>query len=298
MLQLDDRAFRAEVEQADAQIQKQLYIVERYREAVNNVRRQIQRQQALLEQGLVQQERVDELQSELDIAKLNVQSAIAQKNQYEASLKFVKDQLQKTQFFAPMSGLIASLDIKEGETVIAGTTNIVGSDLMTLADPSVILAELRVDEADIANVTLGQAVEIYAAAYPKRAFSGSITQIGTSAKQLGQNAGLAFSVKVLMDEARHHLYPGMSCRAEIITLTGDTTTNVPIAAIQYEDETSFIWKISEEQAVRQSVKLGMATDTEQAIAEGLEAGEHIIVGPARTISQLTQNETISWYELE
>ncbi|XOV80906.1 MAG: efflux RND transporter periplasmic adaptor subunit [Aestuariibacter sp.] len=298
LLQLDDSAFRAEVEQVEAQIANQEFAINRHQETLRNLQRQLTRQQTLLQKGLVQQESIDDLKSQVDIAKFNVHSAQALLQQSQASLKFVQDQLRKTTFTAPMDGLIASLDIKEGETVIAGTTNIVGSDLMTVADPSVILAELRVDEADIAQVQIGQSVEIFAAAYPKLPFSGNITEIGTSAKRLGQNAGLSFSVKVLMDEAEHHLYPGMSCRAEIITDTGDTTTNVPIAAIQYDDENSFIWKVADNKAVKQTVELGMATDTEQAILDGILAEEHIIVGPARIISRLQQNDSINWSLVE
>lgn len=298
LLQLDDSAFLAEVEQVEAQIANQQFAIQRHQETLKNLQRQLTRQQSLLKKGLVQQENVDELLSQVDIAKFNVQSGNALLRQTQASLKFVQDQLRKTTFVAPMDGLIASLDIKEGETVIAGTTNIIGSDLMTLADPSVILAELRVDEADIAHVALGQSVEIFAAAYPKLPFTGEITEIGTSAKQLGQNAGLSFSVKVLMDEAEQHLYPGMSCRAEIITDTGDSTMNVPIAAIQYSEDESYIWKVSDDRATKHIVQLGMATDTEQAVISGISANERIIVGPARIMSRLRQNDAISWSLVE
>lgn len=298
LLQLDDSAFLAEVEQVEAQITNQQFTVRSNEETLNNLQRQLRRQRSLLAQGLVQQESIDDLLSQVDIARFNVSSAQAMLQQSEAALKFAQDQLRKTTFIAPMDGLIASLDIKEGETVIAGTTNIIGSDLMTVADPSMILAELRVDEADIAHIALGQAVEIYAAAYPKLPFTGSITEIGTSAKQLGQNAGLSFSVKVLMDEAEHHLYPGMSCRAEIITDTGDNTTNVPIAAIQYEEDKSFIWKVNNDLAIKQEVELGMATDTEQAILSGVLKNDHIIVGPARIMSRLQQNDKLSWSLVE
>ncbi|MFM9481379.1 efflux RND transporter periplasmic adaptor subunit, partial [Streptomyces scabiei] len=86
-----------------------------------------------------------------------------------------------------------------GETVIAGTTNIIGSDLMLVADPSAILAELRVDETDIAGIKLDQHADIYAAAYPNQPFTGKVINIGTSAKNQAGSQGLSFRVKVLLN---------------------------------------------------------------------------------------------------
>src|SRR3546814_4377090 len=92
--------------------------------------------------------------------------------QQQAQRDIARDRLERSVFSAPIDGLLVSVDVKPGETVIAGTVNIVGSDLMVLADPSVLLAELRVDEADIAQVQLGQSVNVFAAAYPHQALHG------------------------------------------------------------------------------------------------------------------------------
>ncbi|MBE1300140.1 MAG: efflux RND transporter periplasmic adaptor subunit [Alteromonadaceae bacterium] len=292
LLQLDPVAFEAEVERVSAQVANRTIEIARQKERLSNLQRQLKRNQQLLKDGLVQQETVDDLQSTVDIAHIDVEAAQTGLKQAQASLSFAQDQLAKTAFIAPMDGLIASLDIKEGETVIAGTTNIIGSDLMTVADPSAILAELRVDEADIANIQLQQSVEIYAAAYPKTAFNGRVVKIGTSAKQLGNTPGLAFKVEVLMDPSETALFPGMSCRAEIITASGDTTNNVPIAAIQYEDEDSYVWVVKNGRSMKMPVTLGMATDTQQAIISGLENGDEVIIGPARTVSKLKENDQV------
>ncbi len=296
LLQLDPVAFEAEVERVSAQVANQSIEILRQQERLANLKRQLARNERLLADGLVQQETVDDLQSLVDIAEIDVKAAQTGLQQAQASLSFAKDQLAKTAFIAPMDGLISSLDIKEGETVIAGTTNIIGSDLMTIADPSAILAELRVDEADIANIQLQQGVEIYAAAYPKQPFDGKVVKIGTSAKQLGNTPGLSFNVKVLIASSDLPLFPGMSCRAEIITATGEQTNNIPIAAVRYQDEQAYVWLVKDGKSVKQNVTLGMATDTEQAVTSGIAPGDSIIVGPARTISRLQQNDNVAFGE--
>ena len=296
LMQLDPKAFEAEVEKAQANVNARLIDIEGASETLANLIKQRDRSVALVSEQLVHQEQLDDLNSQVNIANVQVKAAQYNLQSARASLKFAEDQLAKTRFIAPKAGLISSLDIKEGETVIAGTTNIVGSDLMTIADPSRILAELRVDEADISHIALDQAVELYAAAWPKQAFTGRVTKIGTSAKKLGQTAGLSFSVKVLLDESSLPLYPGMSCRAEIITHNGDSTANVPIAAVQYQQDQPFVWVVSDSNVTRQEVSLGMASDTEQAILEGLSLGDNVVIGPARTMSQLKEKDTVSWKE--
>ena len=87
--------------------------------------------------------------------------------QSQAQQQQVIETLAKTEFRAPIDGVMVSVDVKAGETVIPGTINIIGSDLMTLADTSAILAELRVDEADIHAIKLGQAATVFAAAAPE-----------------------------------------------------------------------------------------------------------------------------------
>lgn len=296
LLQLDPQAFEAETEKAQAEVNARQITIEAAREKLQNLNKQLARQTRLMQQGLQHQQIIDDLTNQVSLAKIDVRVAQANLQQAQATLKFVQDQLAKTSFLSPMTGLVSSLDIKQGETVIAGTTNIIGSDLMTIADPSVILAEIRVDEADISRVALQQKVEIYAAAWPKHPFNGRVTQIGTSAKHHGQNPGLSFSVKVRLDSSELPLFPGMSCRAEIITSVGEQTTNVPIAAVQYHQEKPFVWVVNQDNVSRKSVDLGMASDTEQAIHNGLKPGEKIVIGPTRTMGQLQENSKIAVQE--
>ena len=83
----------------------------------------------------------------------------------------VADVLQKTTYAAPYDGVITNLPVREGETVVIGIQNAPGSTLMTLADMSVITAEVKVDETDIVNVQLGQPAEVTIDAIPQEDLS-------------------------------------------------------------------------------------------------------------------------------
>jgi HlyD family secretion protein len=297
LLRLDPTAYQAEVTKAQAVVNRSTIEIQSTEAALANLQRQLDRQQQLLQKKLVQLETVDLLKSEVKIAQIAITAAKAQLTQSSASLLMAQDALRKTEFRAPIAGLLVSVDVKPGETVIPGTTNIIGSDLMTLADPSAILAELRVDEADINAITPGQTATVYAASNTNQAISGKVIAIGSSARLLGQSQALSFRVKVLLDQTIAGLRPGISCRAELLTARLENTLSVPLAAVQKKDQQSFVWTIKDGTASKTVVKTGLATDTAQAIVEGLSEGQQVITGPARVVSGLVDGSKVKVTEL-
>ena len=293
LMRLDTTAFESEVTRSKAILRATEIEIKHSRTCLTNLERQLKRQKDLYDVGLGNQESYENIESARDLAKIDIESRIESYNQAQASLQIAQDRLSKSVFRAPMSGLLASVNIKEGETVIAGTTNIIGSDLMLVADPSAILAELRVDETDIASIKLNQKANIYAAAYPNKPFSGTVINIGTSAKNQAGSQGLSFKVKVLLDTTERQLYAGMSCRAEIATSIAENGLKLPIEAIQKEDDKTFVWRLNSDNTVSKiAVTVGISSDIEQAITDGLNEGDKIVIGPARPVSLLTEGDVV------
>src|SRR5579863_4454243 len=130
---------------------------------------------ATADSGLVQaQARVAQAKAQNDSAERHVIQA-------RANLTRVTDVLQKTSYNAPYDGVVTNLPVREGESVVIGIQNAMGSTLMTIADMSVITAEVKVDETDIVNVHLGQPAEITIDAIPKKVFHGTVSEIGDNA---------------------------------------------------------------------------------------------------------------------
>ena len=293
LMQLDTEAFEAEVDRYQALVRQSEIDIERAKTRLKNLKLQLKRQKELFDIGLSQQEVYDNIVNAKELAEIDVQARHESLNQAKASLSIAEDRLSKSVFRATMSGLLAAVDIKEGETVIAGTTNIVGSDLMLLADPSKILAELKVDETDIANIKLNQQAEIFAAAYPNKPFIGTVIHIGTSAKQFVGSQGRSFKVKVLLNPDERTLYAGMSCRAEIATQIGNEAIKVPIESVHEGDNTHFVWLLNNDNSVsKKTVELGVSSDIEQAIDTGLRENDKVVVGPARAVSKLNEGDTV------
>jgi HlyD family secretion protein len=293
LMRLDTDAFQAEVDRYNALVRQSEIDIKRAQTQLKNLVAQLERQKNLFDVGLSQQEVYDNIKNAKELAEIDVQASYQSLNQAKASLSIAEDRLSKSVFRATISGLLASVDIKEGETVIAGTTNIIGSDLMLLADPSKILAELRVDETDIANIKLDQQTEIFAAAYPNKPFIGKVIHIGTSAKQFPGSQGRAFKVKVLLNNDVRTLYAGMSCRAEIATQIGNDAIKVPIEAVHEDKDEHFVWLLNDDQTVKKiPVELGVSSDIEQAIDSGLNKSNTIVVGPARAVSKLKEGDKV------
>jgi HlyD family secretion protein len=164
---------------------------------------------------------------------------------------------------------------------------------MVLADPKVLLAELRVDEADIARIRLDQAVQVFAAAHPNTPLTGKVVQIGTSARAQGVSQSLSFKVQVQIDATELVLHPGMSCRAEIETAQGEPGLNVPVAAVRKDGEQHYVWRVgAEDSAQRVAVEVGMANDFSQEVRGELKEGDRVVTGPGRVLAGLTDGQRL------
>src|SRR6266704_2369614 len=175
-------------------------------------------------------------------AKAEQDSAEQHIGQNVANLTRVSDVLRKTTYAAPYDGMVTNLPVREGETVVIGIQNSPGSTLMSIADMSVITAEVKVDETDIANVTMGQPAEVSIDAIPKKTFKAVVTEIGnnaivrstgvsTSQQTSASQEAKDFKVVVTLQDPPEDLRPGLSATAKITTATRSQALTIPIQAL-------------------------------------------------------------------
>ena len=184
------------------------------------------------------------VQAQARVAQAKAQKDSADKHtaQARANLTRVTDVLQKTTYNAPYDGVVTNLPVREGESVVIGIQNALGSTLMTIADMSVITAEVKVDETDIVNVHLGQPAEITIDAIPKKIFHGTVSEIGdnaivrssgvsTSQQATASEEAKDFKVVVTLTDPPQDLRPGLSTTAKITTAMRSNVLAVPIQAL-------------------------------------------------------------------
>ena len=324
LMRLDPRTFNADVEQQQAYVRIQTIAIERQKQELKNITSKWQRNKNLFERKIIGQDAFELIENQYALARIDLRSREEGLTQAQATLDKAMDRLEKTVFRSPIDGIATSVDIKLGETAISGTTNIAGSNLITVADPSSILVEVLVDEADIANIAIDQSSDVFAVAYPDQALEGTVQSIATSAKRSSYRQGLSFTVKILLEAtADIDIRPGMSCRAEIFTKIKQDTIAVPIEAIVFEDEadessdlnseqdsegvtiraaadnlnaSSHVFVFVDGKVVKRNVELGISNDRLQEITSGLAVDDKVVIGPARALSKLKEGDSVKEIE--
>ena len=270
-------------------------------------------------------------------AQARVAQAIAQKDsadkhisQNRANLTRVSDVLQKTTYEAPYDGVITNLPVREGETVVMGIQNAPGSTLMTLADMSVITAEVKVDETDIVNVRMGQSADVTIDAIPRKIFHGTVSEIGDNAivRSTGVSTSQAtstseeakdFKVVVTLTDPPPDLRPGLSTTAKITTATRSDVVSIPIQALTVRTKADLVPKDSANTGVQAAapvesakakeeiqgvfvirhkkaefvpVDTGISGTTDIEVTKGVQAGDEVITGSYKVLRTLKPGTSV------
>jgi HlyD family secretion protein len=243
-------------------------------------------------------------------------------SQAEAGLDRIEDVLAKYDALAPLDGVVTDLPVRVGETVVPGVQNSAASTLMTIADMSLITAEVKVDETDIVNVHLGQTANITIDAMPNRAFTGKVTEIGNTA--ILRSTGLAasqsanssqeakdFKVTIALDSPPDEIRPGLSCTAKIVTATRRNVLSIPMQALTVRkkgdldppkegvqastdrvtekarnEEVQGVFIVQDGMAQFKKVETGITGATDIEVLSGLNEGDTIITGSYKVIRSI------------
>jgi HlyD family secretion protein len=249
----------------------------------------------------------------------------------EANLRRATDVLNRTQSTSPIDGVVTNLPVRVGETVVPGIQNSSASLIMTIADMSIITAEVKVDETDIVNVKLDQAADVTVDAMPGRSFKGHVIEIGNTA--ILRSTGLAasqsaissqeakdFKVVIALDNPPDEMRPGLSCTAKIITAMRQKPLTIPIQALTVrqkgdleprkegekepelptdpaalrarKEELQGVFVVQGDKAVFKKVETGITGITDIEVVSGLNEGEEIITGSYKVIRTLRNEAKI------
>jgi HlyD family secretion protein len=269
-------------------------------------------------------------QAEARVAQAKAQKDSAERRigQANANLTHASDVLKKTTYQAPFDGVITNLPVREGETVVIGIQNAPGSTLMTLADMSVITAEVKVDETDIVNVKMGQAAQVTIDAIPKKVFKAVVTEIGdnaivrstgvsTSQQTSTSQEAKDFKVVVTLQDPQDDLRPGLSTTAKITTATRGSALTIPIQALTVRRQSDLVVKdekgsvqaagpekrqdrteiqgvfiLRNHKAEFVPVDTGIAGTTDIEVIKGLKEGDEIVTGSYKVLRTLRPGSSV------
>ena len=271
------------------------------------------------------------LQAKSQRAQTAAQLSASQRRvtQSQANLARFDDLLAKHNATAPIDGVVTNLPVREGETVVPGVQNSAASTIMTIADMSLITAEVKVDETDIVNVKLNQMVDVTIDAIPNKTFKGKVIEIGNTA--ILRSTGVAasqsavssqeakdFKVVVGLLDPPEEIRPGLSCTSKITTATRPKALTIPIQALTVrqkgdleavkegapaanappanpndktrKEELQGVFVVSGGKAEFRKLETGITGATDIEVTSGLKEGDEIITGSYKVIRTL-RNET-------
>jgi HlyD family secretion protein len=301
------------------------------------------REQGLFQAGIVSKSDFDVKKDAYDTGVATLNQSVAALNQAKAqtdsyrgrlqiqvaTLRSNQDMLDQTIFLAPFDGIVTNEPVREGETVVAGIQNTEGSTLMTLADMSIITAEVKIDETDIVNVQIGQSADVTVDALPGKVFKGHVTLAGdqallrstgvaTSQSTSGTEEAKDFKVVITLDVPSNDLRPGLSTTAKITTAHKASVLALPIQALTMhnpDDDKAkgSVQAASSPTAVKTApqqgvfvvdsktsklrarfvpVTTGITGTTDIEALTGLKAGDEIVIGPYKTLRSLKNNALV------
>jgi len=248
LLQIDPRNLKTAVQRTEASLAAARSNTEEVRLALESARVSLKqaednykRQQDLWKGGLTTRETLERAENDLKVRQAglrsqeqNVRTMQLRMESESATAASARFDLSKVRIESPIAGIVTRRNIEEGETVVIGTMNNAGTVLLTIADMSIIQAEVEVDETDIPALRLGQTAKVTIDAMPGQTFTGKVTEIGNSPIQAptGNPSTQAtnFKVVVTLDKEIEEVRPGFTCTAEITTATRENAIAVPIQA--------------------------------------------------------------------
>jgi HlyD family secretion protein len=273
-------------------------------------------------------------QAKAQVSQARQQTASAQKRiaQTQAQLDRFNDVLAKYYVRAPLDGIVTDLPVRVGETVVPGVQNSAASTIMTVADMSLITAEIKVDETDIVNVKVDQPADVTIDAMPNQTFKGRVVEIGNTA--ILRSTGLAaststtanqeakdFKVVIAIDNPPDDIRPGLSCTGKIVTATKLHALTIPIQALTVrqrgdleqqdknkgveaaskidpaaekakKEELQGVFVIRNGRAQFVQVATGITGTTDIEVMNGLNDGDRIVTGPYKVIRTLRNDVKI------
>ena len=304
------------------------------------------RAQALYKDGILAKQDFDAKKAAYDLDVASVAQALAGVNQAKATTDSARGHMQTqqamlrgdqnaldlTQAIAPFDGVVTNEPVREGETVVLGIQNTEGSTIMTIADMSVVTAEVKVDETDIVNIQMGQPAEVTVDAIPNKVFKGHVTLVGdqallrstgmaTSQSTTGTEEAKDFKVVVTLDNPSDELRPGLSTTAKITTAHKTNVLSLPIQAltmhnpdddkpksaggVQAASATPVVkatpiqgvFVLDKDKAGKLRVKFvpvttGITGATDIEVLSGLTEGQEIVTGPFKTLRILKNNALV------
>lgn len=306
LVRINPDIYQSALKRSEASLQNMRANLAQAEASLREAEQNYERNRSLFDKGIISRAEWEQVQSSYEVAQAVRESAYYNVQSSDATVDEARDNLARTNIYAPMRGTISSLSAELGERVV-GTQQMAGTEIMRVANLANMEVEVEVNENDIVKVSIGDSTIVEVDAYMREEFKGIVTEISNSASaELTADQVTNFNVKVrILEESYRHLTegqpenfspfrPGMTATVDIITEAQRAVVGVPISAIVVKTDTAAtgadeqryeaVFVKEGELAQLRRVETGIQDQSRIAILSGLEEGEEVITGPYHLVT--------------
>jgi HlyD family secretion protein len=267
--------------------------------------------------ALISDEQLEQLKTQAEVNAALYDAAAHQVDQAIAQLRDARSSLSKTTIVAPMSGRVTRLNVEQGETAVPGTFNKDAATLLTISDMSVLETKVKVDETDVARISVGDSAQIQIDAFPDTTFTGRVVEISNSSVKAASatsqgDQAVDYEVTIKLLDPPNETRPDFSATAKVVTDKRTSVPTIPIIALTVREDESLnkgdtaiglgkarpakevgkrdiegVFVVGKDMKVEfRPVKVGIAGDKYFEVLSGLKPGDRIVAGTYQAIRDL------------
>ncbi len=328
LLEIDPAQYQAAVQRSEAAVASARASVAQARANLQQAQRNYERSLEIRKTNaaLISDEALEQLKTAVEVNTALLESASQNADQSSASLREARSNLARTTILAPMSGKITRLAVEQGETAVPGTFNKDAATLLTIADLSVFETKVKVDETDVARISLGDSAVIQIDAFPDTTFLGKVVEISNSsvkaAATTSTEQAIDYEVTIQLMNPPAETRPDFSATAKIVTDTRKSVLTIPIIALTVRENEAIgadtagvpgqtkqkevgkkdvegVFVVGTDNKVTfRPVKVGIAGDKYFEVVTGVKDGERIVGGTYQAIRELKDGALVKEPKVE
>jgi HlyD family secretion protein len=277
--------------------------------------------------ALVSDEQLEQLRTQVEVNQALYDAAKYSVQQSAAALRDARTQLGRSTIMAPMSGRVTRLNVEQGETAVPGTFNKEAATLLTISDMSVLETKVKVDETDVARISVGDSAEVQIDAFPDTTFVGRVVEISNSSLKTAAAVGgqqgdqaVDYEVTIQLVNQPADTRPDFSATAKVVTDTRQKALSIPIIALTVREDERIedsdtavtlgrtgptpakqvgkrdvegVFVVGKDNRVTfRPVKVGIAGEKYFEVLSGLRPGERIVAGTYQAIRELKDSTLV------
>jgi HlyD family secretion protein len=324
LVRLDPTDARARLDSSKARIERLRAAIEQAEKELEKANRDANQSGKLASRGFNTPTELADARTTVAKAQAGLLMSRHDLAESESMRKTSEQELQRCEIRAPIDGVVSGLNVDVGEVVIAGTTNLPGSVLMTVSDLNAMRVRADVDETDVPLVRRGQSARVYLQAEPLRPVAGSVSMVAAKGKTKDEVVNFETLVSVLPGSGLPTLRPGMTATVEIEVRRAPDALGVPAQAVVHRRRKDLpdtpavrAWaeknarspgeKVQEAElryvkivfvtdhgvARARPVETGLSDERRVQILSGLGPDDKLIVGPFRALDELKDGASVT-----